>query len=69
MRYTPEQYNNMSSHVTESILDAELHNGRILKRLEHETERIALHQKLHTLIHQCLEVCSDIEDRIDHGTS
>ena len=61
MKYTTEQYRNMVAHVSSDIMDAELHNGRIINRLEGEpvTEK---HQELQKVLLEAVRLITEIED-------
>ena len=61
MRYTEEQYTNMTQGVEASILDAELHNGRIINRLEDEEELKKLHHALADKLLECVALVTTIE--------
>lgn len=61
MRYMKEQYENMVQHVETSILDAELHNGRILSRLEDEEKLKELHHALAEKLLECVALITTIE--------
>jgi hypothetical protein len=66
MKYTPEQYKNMVEHVNSTIMDAELHNGRIRRRLEvqDDEEVLLLHKQLQDKLLECVGLITDIEDRL-----
>ena len=67
MKYSTEQYYNMVVHVETSILDAELHNSRIMKRLEEEAELKALHARLNETLLNAVGIISNITALLDIG--
>ncbi len=70
MKYTPEQYQNMVMTVQSAIMEAELHNGRILKRLEKEDALLfSLHEKLQKVLLEAVGAIADVEEKLPEVTS
>ncbi len=63
MNYTPVQYTNMLQHVDSSVMDAELHNGRIEKHLDSASEKdlVRLHSMLQDALHIAIGCLSQLE--------
>lgn len=62
--YTDEQYRNMAYHVDQSLMDAELHAGRIKNHLqldEKRKEHFQLYKNLLEKIHDAMYIMNDIE--------
>jgi hypothetical protein len=58
----------MVDSVSSYIAEAELHNGRILKRLEaQDTTLEILHRALRASLLQAMRIASEIEDTLWHG--
>ncbi len=68
MRYTLVQYTDMVETVQSAIMQAELHNGRIVKRLEgHEKKQAELHKRLQEELLKAVGTISEIEVILWHG--
>lgn len=62
MNYTQAQYEHMRETVLNALMEAELHNGRIIKRVTSEAHLHALHSELETKLVECIEICARIEN-------
>lgn len=67
--YTDEQYHNMVYHVDSSLMDTELHAGRIRNHLqldEKRKEHFLLYEKLLEKLHEAMTIMNQIEDLEDY---
>jgi hypothetical protein len=65
MRYTPQQYYNMISHIETSIADAESHNGRIIKHLDEGDPTMVMHRDLQEMLIKTLGIAEGIMEWAD----
>lgn len=68
MRYTPDQYYNMCVHVESDIMDAELHNGRIIKHLEESDTVLSMHKELQEILLKAISAITSITDLLEKET-
>lgn len=66
MQYTPEQYGNMVDHIVSFIMEAELHNGRVIKRLEDNDAKLRdMHNRLEVVLLQAIGISGEIEEELN----
>lgn len=62
MNYTHEQYACMRETIVSALMEAELHNSRVMKRLTSESDLYDMHEKLGEVLRRGIEQCGKIEE-------
>lgn len=66
VKYTEEQYYAMVVHVETDIMEAELHNSRIIKHLEEGDTAMALHEELQEALLHAVGIMTSIIELAEH---